>query len=143
MTNFIQKTTLQQNKSSFLIQHLEIATYGNDLFIKRNEIVARFTPRKKCPCSELFWSAFFPHSDRIRRDTRYLPIFILNARKCGKNCDQNNSKYEPFLRSKMLHQSSAYYAGLIVRDFVKRQIINFIGKLKNSLKVNNKSVYVA
>ena len=54
MTNFIEKTTLQQNKSSFLNQKLEMATYGNDLFIKRNEIVARFTPRKKCPCSKLF-----------------------------------------------------------------------------------------
>ena len=44
--------------------------------------------RKKCPCSELFWSAFFPH----------FPAFGVNTRKYGKNKDQNNSKYGHFLR---------------------------------------------
>ena len=45
--------------------------------------------RKKFPCSELLWSAFFP----------YFLAFGLNTRKCGKNVDQNNSKYGHFLRS--------------------------------------------
>ena len=93
MTNFIEKTTLQQNKSSFLNQKLEMATYGNDLFIKRNEIVARFTPRKKCPCSKLFWSAFFPHSDRIRRDTRYLSIFTPDAGKIPTRITPNMNHF--------------------------------------------------
>ena len=37
---------------------------------------------KKCPYSELFWSAFFPH----------LPVFSPNVVKYGKNADQNNSE---------------------------------------------------
>ena len=54
--------------------------------------------RKKCPYSELFWYTFFPHLDGIRKDTEYLSVFSPNARKCGKNADQNNSKYGKLLR---------------------------------------------
>ena len=83
--------------------------------------------RRKCPYSELFWSAFFPHSDWIRREMEYLSVFSPNAGKCGKirtrktantntfyalvtlrtqsecgkfgkNADQNNSEYGQFLR---------------------------------------------
>ena len=35
------------------------------------------TLRKKCPYSELFWSAFFPHSAWIWRDTKYIRIRTL------------------------------------------------------------------
>ena len=55
--------------------------------------------RKKCPFSELLWSAFFPHLPTIRRGTEYLSVFSLNAGKCGKNADQNNSKHGHFLHS--------------------------------------------
>ena len=55
--------------------------------------------RKKCPYSVLFWSAFFQHSDRIRRDSPYLSVFSSNAGKFGKNADQNNSEHEDFLHS--------------------------------------------
>ena len=83
--------------------------------------------RRKCAYSELFWSAFFPHSDWIRREMEYLSVFSPNAGKCGKirtrktantntfyalvtlriqsecgkfgkNADQNNSEYGQFLR---------------------------------------------
>ena len=49
--------------------------------------------RKKCPYSELFWSAFFPHLAWIRRDTEYLSVFSPDLGKCGENADQNNSEY--------------------------------------------------
>ena len=45
------------------------------------------TLRKKCPYSELVWSAFLPHflhSDWIGRDTLYLSEFSRNAQKCGQ-----------------------------------------------------------
>ena len=58
-----------------------------------------FPQCKKCPNSELFWSAFFPHLDWIRRDTPYLFVFSLSAEKCRKNVDQNNSEYGHFLRN--------------------------------------------
>ena len=45
--------------------------------------------RKKCPYSELFWSAFFLH----------FPASSPKMEKCGKNADENNSEYEHFLRS--------------------------------------------
>ena len=43
--------------------------------------------------------SIFPHSDWIRRDTPYLSEFSPNVGKCGKNADQNTSKYGLFLRS--------------------------------------------
>ena len=55
--------------------------------------------RKKTRYSELFWSAFFPHLDWIRRDTPYLSVFSPNAGKCGKTVEQNNSEYGHFFRS--------------------------------------------
>ena len=42
------------------------------------------------------FSRIFPHSDWIRL---YLSVFSLNTEKCGKNADQNTSKYGLFLRS--------------------------------------------
>ena len=42
-------------------------------------------------CSVPRFSRIFLHSD--------LSVFSLNAGKCGKNVDQNNSKYGHFLRS--------------------------------------------
>ena len=54
--------------------------------------------------TQLFWSAFFPHFphlDGIRRDTEYLRVLNPNAGKCGRNADQNNSKYGHFLRINM------------------------------------------
>ena len=38
---------------------------------------------KKCPCSELFWSAFFPHFPTFGLNT-YLSVFSPNVGKCGK-----------------------------------------------------------
>ena len=40
------------------------------------------------------------HLDWIQRDTPYLSVFSPNARKCGKNTDQNTSKYGHILRSR-------------------------------------------
>ena len=61
--------------------------------------VVSCTLHKKCPYSELFWSAFFPHFSAFGPNTPYLSVFSPNARKCGKNADQNNSEHGHFLRS--------------------------------------------
>ena len=56
------------------------------------------TLHKKFPYLELCWSTFFrifSHSDGIRRDN--LSLFSPNARKCGKNEDQNKSEYGKLL----------------------------------------------
>ena len=37
--------------------------------------------REKCPSTELFLVRIFPHSDWIRRNTKYLSVFSLNAGK--------------------------------------------------------------
>ena len=54
---------------------------------------------KKCPYSELFWSAFFSHFPAFGLNLDRYSVFSLNAGKCGKNVDQNNSEYGYFLRS--------------------------------------------
>ena len=57
------------------------------------------TLRKKCPYSELSWSAFFPHFPPFGLNTPYLSILSPNTGKCGKNVDQNKSEHGHFLRS--------------------------------------------
>ena len=54
---------------------------------------------KKCPYSELFWSAFFSDFPAFGLNTEYLSGFSPNAGKHGKKADQNNSEYGLFLRS--------------------------------------------
>ena len=39
--------------------------------------------REKCPNTELFLVRISPHSDWIRRDTKYLFVFSPNVGKCG------------------------------------------------------------
>ena len=47
--------------------------------------------REKCPCSELFWSAFFECGKNA------------NSVRMRKNADQNNSEYGHFLLSVLLY----------------------------------------
>ena len=61
--------------------------------------------RKKCPCSELFWSAFFPHFLAFRLNT--LSVFS----PMRENADQNNSEYGHFLRSHKLTHTNAISNG--------------------------------
>ena len=68
----------------------------------------RFSPRKKSPYSELFWSAFFPCFPAFWQNTEryFVPLRIQS--KCGKNVDQKNSEYGLFmqcLRSRLIHFS--------------------------------------
>ena len=56
--------------------------------------------RKRCPYSELFWSAFFPYFPAFGLNTeKYGAVFSPNAGKCRKNADQKNSEYGHFLGS--------------------------------------------
>ena len=50
-----------------------------------------YTLRKKCPCSELLWSAF----SHIRTEYGDLHIHSIRMRE---NVNKNNSEYEHFLR---------------------------------------------
>ena len=88
-------------KSIKVLVNFSIDCFSLDLYFS---FPFRITLRKKCLYSELFWSVFFPHSVRIRRDTEY--------KKCGKNADQNNSKCV-----------NSFYTALItkVRPYVEKQ----------------------
>ena len=78
-------------KSMFIFYKIYIFVFLEQLFIN----IEAETPslRKKCLNLELFSSAFFLHSDWIRRDAGK------NLMKYGRNADQNNSKYQCLLRS--------------------------------------------
>ena len=52
---------------------------------------------KKCPYSELFWSAFFLHFSALRLNTERYGVSLRIQSKCGKNADQNNSEFRHFL----------------------------------------------
>ena len=77
---------------------------------------------KKCPYSELFWSVFFTHSDWLRRNTMYHSVVNLNAGKCGKNADQNNSEYGHFLRSVHNKDSKFNFTFLTNNHFSKQDM---------------------
>ena len=51
--------------------------------------------REKSPYSELFWYTF----SRIQTEYEEILRISPNSVRMGKNTDQNNSKYEHFLRS--------------------------------------------
>ena len=51
--------------------------------------------REKCPYSELFWSAFCHIRTEYGEILRISPYSV----RMRENADQNNSKYEHFLRS--------------------------------------------
>ena len=51
--------------------------------------------RKKCPYSELFWSAFC----RIRTEYEEIQSISPYSDRMRENADQNNSEYGYFLRS--------------------------------------------
>ena len=50
---------------------------------KKIEIHFLVSLREKCPNTELLLVRIFPHSDWIRRDTKYLSVFSPNAGKYG------------------------------------------------------------
>ena len=62
----------------------------------------QLTLHKKCPCSDLFWSTFFPHFPVFGLNMERYGVFSQNGGKCGKNADQDNSEYGHFLRSVQL-----------------------------------------
>ena len=53
------------------------------------------TLRKKCPCSELFWSVF----SRIRTEYEETPSISPYPVQIQENTDQNNSEYGHFSHS--------------------------------------------
>ena len=57
--------------------------------------------RKKCPYSELFWSAFFSHFPAFGVNTEryYFSVFSPNAGKCGKMRIRITPNTDSFLRS--------------------------------------------
>ena len=56
--------------------------------------------RKKVFLFGVILACIFPTFSWIRTEYReILSVFGLNPRKCGKNADQNNSKYGHFLHS--------------------------------------------
>ena len=63
---------------------------------KRNEklISYYYRLRKKCPYSELFWSAF----SRIRTEYGEIPSISPYSFRMRENADQNNSEYGHFSR---------------------------------------------
>ena len=57
--------------------------------------IYQYTVRKKCPHSELFWSAF----SRIRPKNGKILCISPYSVRIWENADQNNSEYERVLRS--------------------------------------------
>ena len=80
-----------------------------------------FTLRKKCPYSELFWSAF------SRIWTEYGEILCISSYwiRMRENADQNNSKYGHFLRSVILfhYPKEDIWESLKQKDYSEQKYI--------------------
>ena len=66
----------------------------------QSSVFKNLSLRKKCPYSELFWSAYFtdfPTFGQNTEDTVYLSVFSTNVEKCGHNADRNKSEHGLFL----------------------------------------------
>ena len=61
----------------------------------KNLLLITCTLREKCPCPELFWSAFFRIWTEYREILRISPYSV----PVTENVDQNDSEYGQFLRS--------------------------------------------
>ena len=80
-------------KTSLIVEG--ISCFEKWLFVRNVKLNLEsllWTLRKKCPYSELFWSAFFPHFPAFRLTTEWYIVFLRNQSECVKNTDQNNSE---------------------------------------------------
>ena len=75
----------------------------------RTVLFCTFILRKKCPCSELFWSVF----SGIR--TEYREIFLISpfSVRIRENTDQNNSEYGHFSRKACLYNYIIWFLILL------------------------------
>ena len=83
---FVMKYISSSNKHGYLLTFLHICSNN------------KMTLRKKCPYSELFWSAF----SRIQPEYPY-------SVGMQENADQNNSKYGHFSRSERQNKKNSFY----------------------------------
>ena len=95
--------------------------------------------RKKCPYSELLWSAF-SHIRTEYREIRSISPYLVQMRE---NADQNNSEYGNFSRSdsnklfmsKELRKSTMFQSKL-KNDFNKNRFYENWGKYKSQQNLN-------
>ena len=99
-------------------------------FIKKNPSL-----RKKCPYSELFWSAFSSIWTEYGEIQNISPYSV----RMWENKDQNNSKYGHFLRSagcKFLFQTMSRPWGYRWRVQTPTKLALCTANLKRALEVN-------
>ena len=82
--------------------------------------------RKKCPYSELFWSAFSPHFPAFGLNAERYRLSLRIQSECGKNADQNNSEYELFLRSVSLQLFKKLSSIILLGWFLNKIPMNWM-----------------
>ena len=78
----IQKAVLKCSSPASLVQIFENTLWRIFYFIQKMIYCTTTSLRKKCPYSELFWSAFFPHCPTFGLNT--VTVFGPNVAKGGK-----------------------------------------------------------
>ena len=68
--------------------------------------------RQKCPNTELFLVRIFPHSDSIRRNTKYLSVFSPNVWKYGPEISPYLDTFQAVCK-KDLNKESKYWKRLL------------------------------
>ena len=99
---------------------------------------------KKCPCSELFWFAFFPHFPAFGLNTERFFVSLRIQSKCGKtreNADQNNSEYGLFLPSEYGNKSRLQFTdtGSLLHKIETENVYDEFSKNKEMLDFSNYS----
>ena len=70
--------------------------------------------RKKCPYSELLWSAF----SRIRAEYTEIQSSSPYSVRMRENADQNNPKYGHFSRSVFSYESACFFKTPVTQHFM-------------------------
>ena len=91
---------------------MQLTGKSNDIHHFRQKIWESNTLGKKCPYSELFWSAF--SRIRILNMERYLPISLYSVRM-WENVDQNNSEYGHFSRNDTSDISNSFIQECLIK----------------------------
>ena len=87
---FLLRVNLLHSQVHHCVKRVRIRNYSGQHFARIfSDLAIQWCDCKNC-CLSL-WRRYL--------DTEYISVFTPNAGKCGKNADQNNSKYDFFLRS--------------------------------------------
>ena len=119
----LQKSNSFAPKKTPLAQKMKFSFKDFHGFLRVcSHLLKKPSQRKKCPCSELFWSAF----SRIRTEYGEIRRISPYSVQMRKNEDQNNSECGHFLRSALKENYIFFAINFGKRAKITKRIVDFL-----------------